>query len=53
MRKPDGYWTKEAILAEAEKYQTRSEWRKNSPSSYSASWKLGLLKNIQFIITET
>jgi hypothetical protein len=23
-------WTKEAVLADAQKYQSKSEWRKNS-----------------------
>jgi hypothetical protein len=35
--KPNGYWTKEHCLEEALKYNTRTEWMKNSGSSYGAS----------------
>ncbi len=31
--KPNGYWTKERVIADAKKYATRSEWRKNSSSA--------------------
>jgi hypothetical protein len=33
--KPSGYWTKENCMAEAKKYNTIGEWRKNSDSSYT------------------
>jgi hypothetical protein len=31
------YWTKQLVFAEATKYQTRSEWKANSLSSYKAA----------------
>jgi hypothetical protein len=34
-RKPDGYWTKEKLQEEVNKYKTRSEFSKNNPSLYS------------------
>ena len=37
-----GHWTKDKILKDAKKYNSRSEWRKNSASAYQAS----LNKNI-------
>jgi hypothetical protein len=39
MKKPNGYWTKERILAEAKKYKSKSEWSKKSPHSYYAARK--------------
>jgi hypothetical protein len=36
-------WTPDTILAEAKKYQTRSEWKKNSGGSYTAAQERGLL----------
>ncbi len=39
--KPNGYWTKENILAEAKKYNTPREWKKGSSTSYSTSFKFG------------
>lgn len=40
-RKPDGYWTKSRCVEEASKYQSKSDWRKKSSSSYSISLKNG------------
>jgi hypothetical protein len=31
------YWTKELVLVEARKYQTRSQWKTNSLGSYKAA----------------
>ncbi len=36
-RKPAGYWTKERVLAEALKYETKTDWYKNSGSSHGAA----------------
>jgi hypothetical protein len=37
--KSKGYWTKEKCLEESLKYNTKTEWMKNSRSSYSAAHK--------------
>jgi hypothetical protein len=42
LNKPNGYWNiKENVLAEAKKYETRAEWKKNSGSSYQYASKNG------------
>jgi hypothetical protein len=42
INKPRGYWdSKENVIAEAKKYNTKTEWRKNSSRSYHSSWKNG------------
>ena len=40
-KKPNGYWTKERITEDAKKYNSRSEWRKNSPSATTRAKKNG------------
>lgn len=42
LRRPDGYWTKERVLKEAKKYNTKSEFHKNAPSAFAYSKKLGI-----------
>ena len=37
--KPKGYWTKEKCLEESIKYNTKTDWVKNSNNSYSAAFK--------------
>lgn len=32
--KPKNYWTKEKLISDAKKYETRAEWRSSSPSAY-------------------
>lgn len=39
--KPKGYWIKDKCLKEALKYTTKTEWSKNSRSSYSSALKNG------------
>ena len=38
--KPNGYWTAETIFEESKKYKTPQEWKSNSSSSYSMSFKI-------------
>lgn len=38
-RKPANYWTKEECIKDAKKYNTRSEWQKNSGGAYKVAWK--------------
>jgi hypothetical protein len=38
---PDGYWTKERVLAEARKYQTKKEWREGASASQGAAYGNG------------
>jgi predicted GIY-YIG superfamily endonuclease len=38
-------WTGEAILKEAKKYKSKSEWQYNSKASYNAAYNKGLLVN--------
>jgi predicted GIY-YIG superfamily endonuclease len=44
-RKPNGYWTKERLYAEALKYKTVSEWKKNNLTSYTLARKRGYLRD--------
>jgi hypothetical protein len=46
LHKPNNYWTKERCQEEALKYNSRSEFRKNSGSVYNTSWKNGWLDEI-------
>jgi hypothetical protein len=39
VQKPTGYWTKERCVEEALKFNTVSEWKKNSSSSYTRASK--------------
>jgi hypothetical protein len=42
LNKPKGYWNiKENVMAEAKKYNTKKEWKKNSRGSYNSSKKNG------------
>ena len=38
--KPKGYWTEETIFEESKKYKTPTEWKKESSTSYSRSFKI-------------
>lgn len=42
--RPNGYWTKERILADAKKYTYLSEWIKNSSGGHAAAKRQGLVK---------
>ena len=44
--KPDGYWSKEVCQRESLKYNSRSEFNKNSPKAYQQSWLNGWLNDI-------
>jgi len=46
MRKTKNYWTKERCKKDALKYNNRTEYNKNSVSSYSKAWKKGWLDEI-------
>jgi len=39
--KPNGYWTKERVMAEAKKFNARTEWMIGSSSSYSSARRNG------------
>jgi hypothetical protein len=39
----NGTWTKQACISEAAKYTSKSEWSKNSPSSYAVAQRNGWL----------
>ena len=39
--KPNGYWTKEKCIEDAQKYQTISTWQKNATNSYHVAHKNG------------
>ena len=41
LQKPKGYWTLERCMEEALKYKTKSEWAKNSSSTYYSAKKNG------------
>lgn len=46
LKKPNGYWTKEKCKEEALKYQTKTEFRKNSPSAYKSAVILKIIDEI-------
>lgn len=39
--KPSGYWTKERVFAEAKKYNTKNEFKKNEISAYHITIRNG------------
>lgn len=43
-KSPRGYWTREHLIEDALKYQTRNEWYKKSPSCYARAVALKLVK---------
>ena len=45
-REKDGYWSKERLQEEANKYQTRKHFRKNNKSAYSAAKRKKVLDEI-------
>ena len=42
-KQPNGYWSDERILAEATRFETTAAWNKESPASYGAAKKRGLV----------
>ena len=54
MNKPRGYWNKERCIKEAKKYNTTSEWKKTSGSSYQSAstngWVDECSKHIKHLI---
>lgn len=42
-QKPKGYWTKERVLEDAQKYNGKKEWFVNSQSGYSTAQAKGWL----------
>ncbi len=36
-KRPNGYWTRERVLAAAQRFKTVGEWRREDPASYSAA----------------
>lgn len=45
-QKPKGYWTKERVLEEAQKYHTSSEFMKSNPGVYTIACKKGWIGEI-------
>jgi len=43
IKRSNGFWTKDRILAEARKYKSTAEWNKVDPSSYSAAKRLKIV----------
>jgi putative NADPH-quinone reductase len=46
LHKPNNYWTKERCQEEALKYNSKGEFRKNSPSAYDTSHRNGWIDEI-------
>lgn len=42
-KKAMGYWTRENLIADAKKYTTRADWKRNSASAYATTIQMGLL----------
>ena len=40
-KKPDGYWTKEALKESALKYTSKTDWEKGEPSAYNIALRNG------------
>lgn len=49
-RKPDGYWTYEKCYDEAKKYETRTQFQKNSNAAYTAAWRNGWMDNFTWFV---
>ena len=45
-----GYWTSERLMEEGHKYQTKGEFKKNSPSAYATARRKGLLASMDWFI---
>lgn len=43
---PGGYWTKERVLQEARKYQTRVAFQKGARAAYQKAWKMGWIDDV-------
>lgn len=43
---PNDYWTKERVLAEAQKYRIRVVFQKDSTAAYQKAWKEGWLEEV-------
>jgi len=46
LMKPKGYWTKEKCVEEVKKYNSKTEFKKKSRSSYNAAYKNNWLNEI-------
>lgn len=44
--KKNGFWTKDACIADAARFKTRADWKLGSPSSYSKARKQGWVDEI-------
>ena len=45
-QRKDGYWTKEKLQEEADKYKTLNDFSENSKAAYSAARRKGILKEL-------
>ena len=43
---PAGYWTLEKLIEEGRKYQTKGDFKKNSPSAYATACRKGLIDSM-------
>ena len=48
-RKQSGYWTKERCIIESKKYQTKKDFRKESPSAYTIAMRNGWYKEFTWL----
>lgn len=49
-KRPNGYWTKENVFAEAKKYKTKSEFYKDCGSAYNVALRNGWLDKMDWFI---
>ncbi len=51
IKKPNGAWTPEAVIAEAKKTKTLQEFRENNPHAYNAAKKLKITGQLRKILS--
>jgi len=48
--KPNGYWNKERVFEEGQKYKTKKEFQKSCGTVYQVAWKKGWLKEMDWFV---
>ena len=53
MKRPNGYWNKERVFAEGQKYKTKKEFEKGCRTAYQVALKNGWLKEMTWFTRPT
>jgi hypothetical protein len=43
---PCGYWTRERCIEDAQRFQSRNQWNRNSRGAFEAAWRNGWMDEI-------